>query len=117
MSYTDEPIPVGANAQFAAWKKKIGLRLDDLERHSTIVTPEPISGTTDASGFFTFFHGAFQVPKAIMLQPEAPSGGTNIFVGHVVDSITDQTARVRAINQTGGALVSIAITFRIVVFI
>jgi hypothetical protein len=115
MSYTDAPIPTGDAAQFAAWRRHVEERLTRLEHKKQIAFPIRVTGTTDASGFLTFEHGGFTTPKAVIVQPEVPSGGTNIFDAHMVDIITETTARIRALSHTGVALNSVSITFTAIV--
>lgn len=112
---TDAPVPFNSDAQFAVWKKSIEERLRSLEHRRTLLIPDPITGTTDALGLLTFFHGAFEVPRAIIVQVQSP---TDIWVTSV-DTINAQTARVRFFDSSGGTVINFvgSVTFRIAVFL
>ncbi len=64
------------------------------------------SGTTDASGFLTFNHGAPFTPDHIVATARSPISGGGTWSSGAVDSITATTARIRI--NTG---VATAITF------
>lgn len=70
------------------------------------------SCTTDASGYCTVTHGLSATPGDIQLTGKAPiAGNSNIPVGLLADQPTATSFRIRAINQSGAAIVSQPITF------
>jgi hypothetical protein len=109
---SDAPVPFKPDAQFAAWKQSVEERLRQLEHKRSYIVEGPVVYTTDASGYIVFFHGAFETPKAVFVQPE-----TNAWDHSVVDLINEQTARVRAINHVGTVIANTSLTFRFVVFL
>lgn len=74
-----------------------------------------VVGTTDASGFLTFFHALGATPTAVLVTPQAPSAGT-VFSQVLCDTIGATTARIRAISNVGNAIVTTSVTFRYAAF-
>lgn len=76
-----------------------------------LIHPGAVSGTTDASGFLTFNHGAAFTPTAILTQ--AHGAGTPSFgKATVIDgSITSTQAKVLCTNLNGTTRTSAAVTF------
>jgi hypothetical protein len=69
------------------------------------------AGTTDGSAQLVFTHGLGVIPTSVLVTPQAPQSGANIFSQFVVDTYTATTARVRAFRPPGTGINSLSITF------
>lgn len=109
LGYSDAPVPTSAPAQFAMWKQYVDESVSRALRPSVSKYMLTITGTTDASGFLTFFHDAQVIPQGIICIVTEPTLPTSTWCARV-DLLTETTARARFLESSAGSVVSHATT-------